>query len=182
MVAGGAIAASGSTTSRRQGEGAVAQAGEDQPRHAPLVDSKGRTLYAFGHDVKNKSRCSGQCASKWPPAKAPAKPTVAKGISKSKLKVIKRSGGSHQLSYNGHPLYRFIADSGPGSTNGENVTAFGGTWDVVSKSGSIVTHAPSSGSTSKLKPRAVRLLAPALRMVRVPVHAASVGRPFLQPR
>jgi predicted lipoprotein with Yx(FWY)xxD motif len=108
-----------------------------------LVDSKGRTLYAFGHDLKNKSRCSGQCAMNWPPAKAPAKPTVAKGIAKSKLKVIKRGDGSRQLSYNGHPLYRFIADPGPGSTNGENITAFGGTWDVLSKSGAIVTKAPS---------------------------------------
>jgi predicted lipoprotein with Yx(FWY)xxD motif len=42
-----------------------------------LVDKSGRTLYAFGHDKKNKSRCSGQCAANWPPAAAPAKPTVA---------------------------------------------------------------------------------------------------------
>src|SRR4051794_37542537 len=68
-----------------------------------VVDGKGRTLYAFGHDLKNKSRCSGPCAQNWPPATAPAKPTVAKGIDKSKLKVIKRGDGSRQLSYNGHP-------------------------------------------------------------------------------
>src|SRR6476659_10004637 len=59
-----------------------------------LVDKQGRTLYAFGHDKKNKSRCSGQCAGFWPPAKAPKNPTVAAGISKSKLKVIKRGDGS----------------------------------------------------------------------------------------
>jgi predicted lipoprotein with Yx(FWY)xxD motif len=113
-----------------------------------LVDSKGRTLYEFGHDKNNKSRCSGQCAQNWPPAGSPAKPTVAGGIDKSKLKVIKRGDGSRQLSYNGHPLYRFIADGKPGDTNGENVTAFGGTWDVLSKTGAIVTKAPSSPSSS----------------------------------
>ncbi len=151
VVAGGAIAATASTTSGAKAKKPSLKLAKTS-LGTILVDSKGRTLYAFGHDLKNKSRCSGQCASNWPPAKAPAKPTVANGISKSKLKVIKRSDGTHQLSYNGHPLYRFIADSGPGSTNGENITAFGGTWDVVSKSGSIVTHAPSSGSTSSSSP------------------------------
>ena len=145
IVAGAAVAASGSTTSaakaksptlklRKTGFGKV------------LVDSKGRTLYAFGHDKKNKSRCSGQCASNWPPAASPKKPTVATGIDKSKLKVITRGDCSRQLSYNGHPLYRFIADGKPGDTNGENVTAFGGTWHVLSKSGTIVTKAPSTSS------------------------------------
>jgi predicted lipoprotein with Yx(FWY)xxD motif len=114
-----------------------------------LVDKKGRTLYAFGHDKKNKSRCSGQCASFWPPASSPAKPTVASGITKSKLKVIKRSDGSRQLSYNGHPLYRYIGDAKAGDTNGENLVAFGGTWRVVSKDGKTVSKpasAPSSPS------------------------------------
>jgi predicted lipoprotein with Yx(FWY)xxD motif len=147
-IAGGAVAASASastTTSakakkpptlklRKTGLGKI------------LVDSKGRTLYEFGHDKKNKSRCTGQCAANWPPASSPAKPTVASGIDKSKLKVIKRGDGSRQLSYSGHPLYRFIADTKPGNTNGENITAFGGTWDVLSKTGAIVTKPPSTSS------------------------------------
>jgi hypothetical protein len=72
--------------------------------------------------------------------------TRIKGIDKSKLKVIKRGDGSKQLSYNGHPLYRFIADGKPGDTNGENITAFGGIWRVLSKSGKTVSQAPSSSS------------------------------------
>jgi predicted lipoprotein with Yx(FWY)xxD motif len=113
-----------------------------------IVDGKGRTLYAFGHDLKNKSRCSGPCAQNWPPATAPAKPTVAKGIDRSKLKVIKRGDGSRQLSYSGHPLYRFSLDSARGDTNGQNVTAFGGTWHVLSKRGAVVTKAPGSSSSN----------------------------------
>ena len=146
-VAGGAVIASGSTTT-----GAKAKSPTLKLRKTGLgtviVDSHGRTLYEFGHDLKNKSRCSGACASNWPPAAAPAKPTVAKGIAKSKLKVIKRANGSRQLSYNGHPLYRFVGDSKAGDTNGENIVAFGGKWDVLSKSGAIVTHAPTSSSSS----------------------------------
>ena len=111
-----------------------------------LVDSKGRTLYAFGHDLKNKSRCSGACASNWPPTVAPKKPKVGAGVSKAKLKVIKRSGGARQLSYAGHPLYRFSGDSAAGDTNGQGITAFGGTWHVVAPSGKVVTGAPQSQS------------------------------------
>jgi predicted lipoprotein with Yx(FWY)xxD motif len=112
-----------------------------------LVDKQGRTLYAFGHDKKDKSRCSGQCAGFWPPAGSPKKPTVGGGVTKSKLKVIKRGDGSRQLSYNGHPLYRYLGDGKPGDTNGENLTAFGGIWRVVSGAGKTVSKAPSASST-----------------------------------
>jgi predicted lipoprotein with Yx(FWY)xxD motif len=115
-----------------------------------LVDSKGRTLYAFGHDLKNKSRCSGPCASNWPPALTKAKhPRVGAGVSSAKLRVIKRTGGGRQLSYAGHPLYRFSLDGSPGDMKGQGLNAFGGTWHVVSPAGKPVTQAPSSqtGST-----------------------------------
>src|SRR4051794_21624422 len=145
VVTGAAVAAAASTTTAAKAKSPTLKLRKTGLGKI-LVDSKGRTLYEFGHDKKNKSRCSGQCAANWPPSTSPAKPTVAKGIDKSKLKVIKRGDGSRQLSYNGHPLYRFIADGKPGDTNGENVTAFGGTWDVLSKTGAIVTKAPSSSS------------------------------------
>jgi predicted lipoprotein with Yx(FWY)xxD motif len=114
-----------------------------------LVDSKGRTLYAFGHDLKNKSRCSGACASNWPPALTKAKkPKVGAGVASAKLRVIKRSDGGRQLSYNGHPLYRFSFDGAPGDMKGQGINAFGGTWHVVSPAGKPVTQAPQSQSGS----------------------------------
>ena len=145
IVAGGTVAAVASNTTAAKAKSPTLKLRKTSYGKI-LVDKNGRTLYAFGHDKKNKSRCSGDCATNWPPAGSPKKPTVGAGISKSKLKVIKRGDGSRQLSYNGHPLYRFIADGKPGDTNGENITAFGGTWDVVSKSGAIVTKPPSSSS------------------------------------
>src|SRR3954463_10195906 len=116
VVAAGAVAAAASTTTAAKAKSPTLKLRKTGLGKI-LVDSKGRTLYAFGHDKKDKSRCSGQCAANWPPATSPAKPTVAKGTTKSKLKVIKRGDGSRQLSYNGHPLYRFIADGKPGDTN-----------------------------------------------------------------
>src|SRR4051794_40630035 len=113
-----------------------------------VVDAKGRTLYAFGHDLKNKSRCSGACATNWPPALSPAKPKVGAGISKAKLRVIKRSDGGRQLSYAGHPLYRYIGDSKAGDVNGQGLNFFGGVWNVMSPAGKVVTKAPQSQSTT----------------------------------
>ena len=111
-----------------------------------LVDSKGRTLYAFGHDLKNKSRCSGACAGNWPPGLAPKKPKVGAGVSKAKLRVIKRSDGSRQLSYAGHPLYRYIGDGKAGDVNGEGINSFGGVWNALSRRGKVVTRAPQTSS------------------------------------
>jgi predicted lipoprotein with Yx(FWY)xxD motif len=109
-----------------------------------LVDSKGRTLYGFGHDKKNVSRCSGACATNWPPAVSPRHPKAGTGIAKAQLRVIKRSDGTRQLSYAGHPLYRFVADAHAGDVKGQGVNAFGGVWHVLSHTGAVVTRAPSS--------------------------------------
>jgi predicted lipoprotein with Yx(FWY)xxD motif len=108
-----------------------------------LVDSKGRTLYAFGHDLNNKSRCSGACASNWPPALTKAKkPKVGAGVSSAKLRVIKRQDGGRQLSYAGHPLYRFSLDGAPGDMKGQGLNAFGGIWHVVSPAGNPPSPRP----------------------------------------
>src|SRR3954470_21056102 len=69
-----------------------------------IVDKHKMTLYLLTADGRNKSHCSGACAANWPPAKAPAHVTLGTGLSRSKLKVIKRSDGSRQLAYAGHPL------------------------------------------------------------------------------
>jgi len=110
-----------------------------------IVDSKKRTLYMLTADGKNSSSCSGQCAANWPPAKAPKKPTLVKALKKDRLKVIRRSDGTRQLAYRGHPLYRFAGDSRPGDVNGQGVNAFGGSWYVLGRSGAPVMAAPASG-------------------------------------
>ena len=110
-----------------------------------LVDSKGRTLYLFKHDSGKKSRCFGECAVDWPPLRASGKPTAGSGARASMLGTTKRSDGKPQVTYNGHPLYRFEGDKTPGDTNGQGINAFGGLWWVVSSSGKQIT---GSGSTS----------------------------------
>jgi predicted lipoprotein with Yx(FWY)xxD motif len=109
-----------------------------------LTNAKGFTLYWFSLDTSATSRCSGACASAWPPVAGPV--SAASGVSLSgKLATITRSGGSKQETYNGHPLYTFSGDSGPGKTGGNGISGYGGTWHAVTTSGAV---APASSPSS----------------------------------
>jgi predicted lipoprotein with Yx(FWY)xxD motif len=101
-----------------------------------LVDGRGRTLYLFEKDKRGSghSNCSGACAAYWPPLLTSAKPVAGTGVKKSLLGTIKRSG-KKQVTYNGHPLYRFVQDTKPGQTKGQATDFFGGEWYVVSPAG-----------------------------------------------
>jgi predicted lipoprotein with Yx(FWY)xxD motif len=110
-----------------------------------LVDAQGRTLYVFGKDTGTKSMCSGACASEWPPATASGRPKAGSKVDQALLGTSKRSDGTSQLTYNGHPLYRYAGDAAAGDTNGQGLTFFGGTWNVVSPAGQkIEGHAATS--------------------------------------
>jgi predicted lipoprotein with Yx(FWY)xxD motif len=103
-----------------------------------LVDARGHTLYLFGKDRNGKSACSGACAAAWPPLIATAKPRAGAGAETSRLGTTRRADGRLQVTYNRHPVYTFIKDTKKGQTNGEGLTAFGGTWDALSAAGAKV--------------------------------------------
>jgi len=100
-----------------------------------LVDGKGRTLYLFRKDTKNKSRCSDQCAADWPPLLTTGRPKVSGLVRKSLLGTTKRSDGKTQVTYGGHPLYLYVGDVNAGDVNGQGVFAFGARWYAVTPSG-----------------------------------------------
>jgi predicted lipoprotein with Yx(FWY)xxD motif len=105
-----------------------------------LVDSRGRTLYMFGKDQKGRSSCTGQCASFWPPLLTSGKPRVAGSAKASFVGTTKRADGRLQVTYNHHPLYRFVKDTRKGQTNGEGLNAFGAHWYVVSPAGARIVQ------------------------------------------
>jgi predicted lipoprotein with Yx(FWY)xxD motif len=104
-----------------------------------LVDRHGRTLYLFRKDRRGHSRCSGDCADFWPPLIAHGRPKARGHAKQSKLGTTRRSDGRRQVTYGGHPLYRYSLDSAAGDTNGEGVNTFGARWWVVSRWGHQLT-------------------------------------------
>jgi len=113
---------------------------------AVLTNAQGFAVYSFAPDTMTKSDCNGACAAAWPPVKGPA--TAGAGLT-GKLGTIKRSDGSTQATYNGHPLYTFVMDTGPGTDTGNGVNAFGGLWHALTASGSAAPASTPSGSSSQ---------------------------------
>jgi predicted lipoprotein with Yx(FWY)xxD motif len=107
-----------------------------------LANAKGFTLYTFALDTSTASKCNGACAHYWPPLKGPVSDHSVMGT----FGTIKRSDGTLQATYNGHPLYTYIADTAPGQAKGNGVNLSGGIWHEVTVSGSA--PAPSSSSSS----------------------------------
>ena len=105
-----------------------------------LTNAKGFTLYSFAPDTPTKSNCNGACAQFWPPVKGPATASGVKGT----FGTIKRSDGSTQATFDGHPLYTFAADTAPGQAKGNGLNAAGGLWHEITTSG---TAAPASTSS-----------------------------------
>jgi predicted lipoprotein with Yx(FWY)xxD motif len=109
-----------------------------------LATKSGMTLYLFVVDRHGKSACYGQCATYWPPLLAANKPTAGAGVKAKLLGTVKRKNGTRQVTYAGHPLYRFKLDKKPGQVAGEGQDFFGGKWWGVSAAGKAVKHASTT--------------------------------------
>ena len=105
-----------------------------------LTNANGFTLYSFAPDTSTKSNCNGACAQNWPPVKGPATASGVKGT----FGTIKRSDGSTQATFDGHPLYAFVGDTAPGQAKGNGLNAAGGLWHEITTSGSAAPVSTSS--------------------------------------
>jgi predicted lipoprotein with Yx(FWY)xxD motif len=155
LTAGGTTGSSASSAAGPSGSAAISATAASSPA-APavpalavrrtslgtiLTDGRGFTLYAFAADRGARSRCFGACAVAWPPlttATPVARLRVGRGVARSLVGQSTRSRGVRQLTYAGHPLYRFQGDRRPGDTRGQRLTAFGARWNVLTPSGRVV--------------------------------------------
>ena len=108
-----------------------------------LTNSAGFTVYWFAPDTSTTSKCTGSCATYWPPVKGPA--TAGSGVSGT-LGTITRPDGTTQATYDGHPLYTYAADTAPGQNKGNGLNASGGLWHEVTVSGTAPASSPSTSS------------------------------------
>jgi predicted lipoprotein with Yx(FWY)xxD motif len=94
------------------------------------------TVYLFEGDKGQSSSCTGACTSLWPPVAG--KPQAMAGAMSADLGTIKRSDGTTQVTYNGHPLYLYAKDKDDGDAYGEAVKSFGAEWYALSSAGKKV--------------------------------------------
>lgn len=100
-----------------------------------LTDGDGRTLYMFEPDSSGESACTGDCAEAWPPLTVERETTLYPAATvAASLGTIERSDGSLQVTANGHPLYYFVNDDGPGDATGQGVNAV---WFVLRPDGTV---------------------------------------------
>ncbi len=114
-----------------------------------LTADEGRAVYLWVADSGGKSSCSGACAKAWPPVETKGDPKAEDGVNAADLGTITRSDGSEQVTYNGHPLYYFIADKSKGETKGQGNNGFGALWWLVAPSGNAITSGSSGGSSGR---------------------------------
>ena len=124
-------ASAGSTS---QSQGAVITVGTSS-LGPMIVDSRGLTLYLFEADTGSTSTCSSACAQTWPPLVTKGAPRAGNGAFASVLGTTARTDATMQVTYAGHPVYFYAADTKPGDTTGEGVNSFGAGWDMLTPSG-----------------------------------------------
>lgn len=101
-----------------------------------LTDANGLTLYTFDKDAAGAgtSACTGGCATAWPPLTTTGTPTPGPGVTGTLGKI---SGG--QVTWNGHPLYRWMGDHAQGDVTGDGINGF-----HVALAGSAASSPPTS--------------------------------------
>lgn len=109
----------------------------DSPLGEHLVDGRGFTLYVFDDDEPGVSNCTGECLANWPPAAVTSDPSWAEGVDGDLVGTIERGDdGSIQLTYDGMPLYLWVADAAPGDATGQGVNEV---WWVLAPDGTAIT-------------------------------------------
>jgi predicted lipoprotein with Yx(FWY)xxD motif len=125
---GGSDKGSSSSSSASDAKSAVVASAKKAKVGSVIVDAQGRTLYRFTAEAQGVPVCTGECVGTWPPALA----SSATGLPEHVATVKRPDGGKLQLTYDGHPLYRYAGDQTKADANGEGV---GGQWYVVKAGG-----------------------------------------------
>ncbi len=113
------------TSSAKAGSGRVIKTA-DSEFGTMLFDRSGQAIYLFAKEKTSKPECYGACAEAWPPVLTKGSPQ-ARGDTRSELLgTTRRTDGTSQVTYKGHPLY-FYAHEDKNQVLCHNITENGGT-------------------------------------------------------
>ncbi len=107
-----------------------------------LTNAQGHTLYWFAPDTSSTSKCTGSCATFWPPVMGPA--TAGSGVTGTLSTITRSDPAGTQVTYDGHPLYTYAADTSAGQAKGNGLNVSGGVWYEMTVSGAT----PAAGTSS----------------------------------
>jgi len=110
-----------------------------------LTNAQGKTLYYFTPDTATTTACTSSCADNWPPLLATGSSTPTSATSLPGKLTMQTTANGNQVEYNGHLLYTFAGDSGPGLTKGEGLF---GKWFVVTPDLAAGNNSTGSGSNA----------------------------------
>jgi predicted lipoprotein with Yx(FWY)xxD motif len=101
-----------------------------------LTDQTGKTLYIYTKDTGTTSVCYGACATAWPPFTASGSVTVnGQFLDASLIGSTKRTDGTTQVTYGGHPLYYYVKDTAANQITGQGV---GGVWYLLGPKANVM--------------------------------------------
>jgi predicted lipoprotein with Yx(FWY)xxD motif len=108
-----------------------------------IVDGDGHTLYLTVRDDRDQSNCTADCTQLWQPVLVDGEPQAGEGVQEDLLGTLEREDDlGTQVTYDGMPLYRFVADQEPGDTRGHELAD---TWFAVDVDGGAIGGAEIVG-------------------------------------
>ena len=99
-----------------------------------LFDDTGQAIYMFDVEATSRPRCYGACADAWPPVLTIGDPVAGRQVDATLLGTTRRTDGTSQVTYGGHPLY-FYAHEGKHEVECHDVFLNGGTWYALQPDG-----------------------------------------------
>jgi predicted lipoprotein with Yx(FWY)xxD motif len=116
-----------------------------------LVSATGMTLYHYTSDKRGTIKCTGACATFWPPllVKGSARPKAGAGVHAASLSTMTRPDGTTQVAYAGLTLYRYSGDKKPGDVKGQG---FQGKWFAVTSAGTLAKASNTGGTPAPPAP------------------------------
>ncbi|MFF2027054.1 COG4315 family predicted lipoprotein [Rhodococcus koreensis] len=103
-----------------------------------MVDEGGMTVYVYDKDEvgSGASSCRDTCLQSWPPVTSVTENPTVQGLQEVVIDTIPAADGTHQLTVNGRPVYRYKDDNEPGDAYGQ---AVGSVWWTLDSAGNPVT-------------------------------------------
>jgi len=121
------------------GSNATVLAATMNPTFTDLFPDASFPVYTSSADSGNRSACQAVCAAVyWPPVLTDGRPLAGPGVNQNAVGIMVRPDGTHQVTYNGRPLYLFSGDAyiaglpyGGARIDGAGAATPWGTFDTI---------------------------------------------------